>query len=88
MGPLQDALEEAKNPAAMAQVHVSDLKVQVNQERALRELKAPCLRERGRLSPCKSNSKHRTTWRRTSGSHTSPMKHKEARGLPSLSWCQ
>ena len=36
IGPLKEALEQAKKTATEAQVEVSDLKVQVNQEKALR----------------------------------------------------
>ena len=36
VGPLKEALEQAKKTAAEAQVEVSDLKVQVKQEKALR----------------------------------------------------
>ena len=36
VGPLKEAVEKAKKKAAEAQVEVSDLTVQVNQEKALR----------------------------------------------------
>ena len=36
VGPLKEALEQVKKTAAEAQVEISDLKVQVNQEKALR----------------------------------------------------